>query len=203
MKKVVLLFIVSLLLAVNSNSFAQKGKSNEGFYFTEKTGIDFGHPGKTISLGPTVGLAVGYSPFKFLNLDVELAGLNSFSPAFLDSSLKIIPGDTANGIPDKAYYKRHWDKCSVLMFDVGFNAGTKLFCGVNTGFGVAFAEIKDKLGTFPVWNLSLEGGYYVSKNFQIFLNSSISYLWKNKTDVLKSDGSKLNLALGLRFHVKK
>jgi hypothetical protein len=77
--------------------------------------------------------------------------------------------------------------------EVGFNGA------VNLGVGVAYVEIHDRLGNFPVGELTLQGGYNFTKNISFFVNGTYSYLWNNG-GMLSQPGFTFGALAGFTFN---
>ena len=166
------------------------GSGDENFYFCLGPGISINAPGKNISVDePTINLEVGFQPsaIKYFNAGMRMGTLRPYSSATRDSSWAYDPGDSLH--PPSSHYNHFYQKTATLLFTVGFSGGKEsgFTGGVNTGFGVAFVEIRNRLGTFPVWDITAEGGYNVSSKLSFLLNCTYSYLW-HSGHMLKEDG---------------
>lgn len=201
MKRTLLVLVAMIMVAsfipkwANAQASTNDEGSDKNFYFTLSPGIAFNAPGKNISVDkPTLGLEVGYQPekLKHLCLGVKMRALAPYSPATRDSA--IVWDSTSS------HYKYLYDKTATLLFTVGVLGGkeTGFTGGINTGVGAAFVEIDNKLGTCPVWDFTLEGGFNATSGFSVLLSSTYSYLWRQGS-LLKQDGFAVILEAKLRF----
>ena|SRR3989338_4162531 len=201
MKKI--MFFLAVLL-IGGWSYAQDegdlfdagGGGDGSFFFSIGPGIAFSASGRNISTDhamPTVSISVGGKAKEIILLSVNMRGLTPFSPTTRDSSL-------AQRKDSSFYYRRFFEKSTVLTGSFGFHSGGEdggLGGGIFTSGGVAFMEKGDKIYTPPVWELTLEGEYGFSEFYGVSISSTCSYIFANRQ--LGTDGFALILEVKFKY----
>lgn len=191
MKRKILTLVVAAIVVIAwpMVSKAQQQTLPE-IFVTGGPGVAFNAYGKNISgKVPTISMEVG-AMFKPVTVSVKYRILMPYSPGTIDSFAvhHLAVNDTANGNVTGAYtdYSKFYGKTSTVFLTVGVISKKALYAGINTGFGAAFYEHKNKLHTFPVWDMTLKGGYNFIPQLGAYVSATYSYLWSK--DKYRQDG---------------
>lgn len=189
MKRKILTFVITAMFVIMNLmvSKAQQSTQPKALIFVAGgPGLAFNAYGKNISGNtPTISMEVG-AMFKPVTASVKYRILMPYSPATLDSVKVYHPADSVAGTGEYTDYRKFYGKTSTVFFTIGVISKKDLYAGINTGFGAAFYENQNKLHAFPVWDMTLKGGYNFIPQLGAYVSATYSYIWSK--DKYRQDG---------------
>ncbi len=195
MKRKSLIFALTTMFVMASLLVKAQLPNQQKFFATVGTGLQFSADMKsTTQKSVPFELTVGVLPVKYFGVGITMKYPESYTPGMTDSVKVFHPADSTKGTGSWTDYKKVYHKASTLLLTVEVMGGKKLAGGISTGGGLAFYENQNKLHVFPVWDLTLKGGYNFTPKIGAFLFSSYSYAW-SKGNGCPSDGFRVKVGL--------